>query len=113
MLIRPDNPEERTASGLLLPASVKERETVQSGRVMKTGPGHLIPNPEFSESETWDPDHEAGRYLPLQARSGDHALFLRAEAVEIRFREETYLIVPHAALLALVRPTHPEDLRAF
>ena len=113
VLIRPEDPAERTASGLYLPASVREKERVQGGRVVQTGPGHLIPNPEFSEAEAWDPDREAGRYIPLQARPGDYALFLRKEAIELEWEGQAYLIVPHGALLALARPTHPEDLPGF
>ena len=113
VLIRPEDPTERTASGLYLPASVKDKDRVRGGRVVQTGPGHLIPNPEFSETDTWDPDREAGRYIPLQARPGDYALFLRKEAIELEWKDEKYLIVPHSALLALARPTHPEDLDDF
>ena len=113
VLIRPEDPAERTVSGLYLPASVKDKDRVRGGRVVQTGPGHLIPNPEFSETDTWDPDREAGRYIPLQARPGDYALFLRKEAIELEWKDEKYLIVPHSALLALARPTHPEDLESF
>ncbi|MCH7975077.1 MAG: co-chaperone GroES [Bacteroidetes bacterium] len=110
VLIRPDDPTERTTSGLYLPPSVKEKDKVRGGRVVQTGPGHLIPNPEYSENDSWDPSREAVRYLPLQARPGDFALFLRKEAIELKWEEEAYLIVPHTAILALARPVHPEDL---
>ena len=104
VLIRPEAEAEQTATGLYLPASVKEKERVQGGHVVKTGPGHVIPNPEFSEAESWAPERDAVRYLPLQARPGDYALFLRKEAVEIAYGGDPYLILPHHALLALVRP---------
>ena len=110
VLIRPDDPTERTTSGLYLPPSVKEKDKVRGGRVVQTGPGHLIPNPEYSENDSWDPSREAVRYLPLRARAGDFALFLRKEAIELKWEEEAYLIVPHTAILALARPVHPEDL---
>lgn len=112
VLIRPEDPAEQTASGLYLPASVAEKERVQGGTVIKTGPGHIIPNPEYSETESWAPEREAVRYLPLQAQAGDYALFLRKESVELEYSGETYLIVPHRAILALVRPEIelPDDL---
>ena len=109
VLVRPDDGEERTASGLYLPAGVRSKERVRSGRIVKTGPGHLVPNPDYSDSEPWAADREAVRYLPLQARAGDFALFLSKEAVEIEYGGQPFLIVPHGALLALVRPRHPED----
>ena len=43
------------------------------------------------------------RYIPVQAEVGDYALFLRKDAVEIRYQEETFLIVPQAAILLLIR----------
>jgi co-chaperonin GroES (HSP10) len=110
VLIRPDTADERTSSGLYLPAGVASKERVQGGRIVKTGPGHVVPNPEYSEGEPWGAAREAVRYLPLQARAGDHALFLRKEAIEIEYAGSPYLIVPSGALLALVRPQHPEDL---
>lgn len=109
VLIRPEDPAERTASGLYLPASVREREKVQGGRVVRTGPGHLIPNPEYSEAEPWAPERPVVRYLPLQAQPGDFALFLRKEAIEIEYEEQSYLIVPHSSILALVRAEPPDE----
>lgn len=108
VLIAPDEDEKQTKAGLYLPASVAEKERIGSGRVVKVGPGHLIPNPEYSEGESWAGNREAVRYLPLQARPNDFAFFLRKESVEMTFEEKEYLIVPHSAILALVR-THPED----
>ena len=44
-----------------------------------------------------------GKFVPMQARTGDYALFFRKAAVEITFENEVYLVVPQNALLALVR----------
>lgn len=103
VLIQPDTGEDRTDSGLVLPASVSEQEGVENGRVVKTGPGYLTQNPEYSESETWKESATPVRYLPLQAEPGDHAFFVRNEAVDLRYDGTNYLIVPHNAILALVR----------
>jgi len=43
------------------------------------------------------------RYLPMQARVGDYALFFRKAAVEITVENDRFLVVPQAAILALVR----------
>ena len=104
VLIEPQDGERQTASGLLLPATVTERDKVHSGRVIRVGPGYLMPNPEYSEGEPWTEPKEVVRYLPLQAQPGDYAFFLRKEAIEITYQSRTYLIVPHGAILALVRP---------
>lgn len=109
VLIAPDDDEKQTKAGLYLPASVAEKERIGSGRVIKVGPGHLIPNPEYSEGEPWARDREAVRYLPLQAQPNDFAFFLRKESIELTFEEKEYLIVPHGAIVALVRPGEPPD----
>lgn len=109
ILIRPEEDQQQTATGLYLPASVAERERVRSGRVVQVGPGYVIPNPEYSDSEPWAPKREAARYLPLQAQVGDYAFFLRKEAIELTFEETAYVIVPHQAILALVREAAPPE----
>jgi co-chaperonin GroES (HSP10) len=103
VLIRPQTSEEQTETGLVLPASVSEQEDVQNGRVVKTGPGYLTQNPEYSETESWKESTTPVRYLPLQANPGDHAFFLRNEAIDLRYEGTQYMIVPHSAILALVR----------
>lgn len=109
VLIEPDEGEKLTASGLVLPASVTEQEKVRAGRIVKVGPGYLMPNPEYSEGEPWQQSRTAVRYLPLQATPGDVAFFLFKESTELRYEDRTYLIIPHAAILALVRTT-PDDV---
>jgi chaperonin GroES len=109
LLVDPEEGERETASGLVLPATVAERDKVRGGRVVRVGPGYVIPNPEFSESETWAPSRDSVRYLPLQARPGDFAFFLRKEAIELTFQDHNYLIVSHSAILAIIRE-EPEDL---
>lgn len=103
VLIAPEDGERRTHAGLVLPASVAEKEKVRGGRVVSIGPGYVTPNPEFSETETWSQHRDAVRYLPLQARPGDYAFFLRKEAIEIEFEGDSFLILPHGAILALHR----------
>lgn len=103
VLIEPQTGEDRTDTGLVLPASVSDQEGVESGRVVQTGPGYLTQNPEYSESESWKESTTPVRYLPLQAEPGDHAFFVPTEAVDLRYDGTNYLIVPHNAILALVR----------
>jgi co-chaperonin GroES (HSP10) len=74
VLIRISKPDERTASGLYLPPGVHEKEKVQQGYVIKTGPGYAIPLPV--ENEPWKNEDEQVKYVPLQAKEGDLAIFL-------------------------------------
>lgn len=105
VLIRPSKPNERTESGLYLPAGVQEKEKVQQGYVIKTGPGYAIPLPV--ESEPWKGEEEQVKYVPLQTREGDLAIFLVNAATEVLYEGEKYFIVPQSAILMLERE---EDL---
>jgi co-chaperonin GroES (HSP10) len=105
VLIRPTTPHERTESGLYLPPGVQEKEKVQQGYVIKIGPGYAIPLPP--EDEPWKGQEDQVKYVPLQAREGDLALFLLSGATEIMYQDEKYFIVPQSALLMLERD---EDL---
>ena len=100
VLIKPRDLHTHTRSGLVLPASVKEKEEIQSGYILKTGPGYPIPNTDFEES--WK-GAEDTKYIGMQANEGDLAIFLKSRAFEIEFENEKYLIVPHAAILLLIR----------
>lgn len=105
VLIQPQAFNDRTKSGLYLPQTVAEKEPIQSGLVLQVGPGYAIPSME--EPESWKPEEERLRYIPLQAKEGDVALFQARNAFEVQYEGEKYLIIPHSAILMLVRE---EDL---
>ena len=103
VLIDPDEGTGKTSSGLYLPPTVKEKEKVLGGYVVKTGPGYPVPDPTISEEPWAAGQKKEVKYVPLQAAERDYAIFLKDAAVEIEFEEKKYLIVPHTAILALVR----------
>ena len=105
LLIKPRRPDERTSSGLYLPPGVQEKEKVQQGYVIKTGPGYAIP--VAFEDESWKGEEEKIKYVPLQAKEGDLAIFLVSAATEIMYEGDKYFIVPQSAILMLERE---EDL---
>lgn len=105
VLIKLTKPDERTASGLYLPPGVQEKEKVQQGYIIKTGPGYAIPMPV--DDEPWKQDDDQVKYVPLQAREGDLAIFLLSGATEVMYENERYFIVPQSAILMLERE---EDL---
>src|SRR6476620_5738348 len=101
VLIKLTRPDERTASGLYLPHGVQEKEKVQQGYVIKTGPGFVIPVPV--ENESWKGEEEQIKYVPLQAKQGDLAIFLMSGATEVMYEDDKYFIVPQSAILMLER----------
>ncbi|WP_109831338.1 co-chaperone GroES [Reichenbachiella versicolor] len=106
VLIKPEKDAGKTASGIYLPPGVKEKEKIQSGYIVKTGPGYVLPT-TTDEDDHWKPEEEKIKYIPLQAEEGDKAIFLLNNAYEIQYQDEKYFIVPQSAILMLERD---EDL---
>ncbi len=106
VLIKPKKHSDKTKSGLYLPPGVQEREKIQSGYIIKAGPGWPIPMP-VEDDQPWKDKEEQVKYIPLQAREGDLAIFLQKNAFEIQFEGEKYYIVSQSSILMLERE---EDL---
>ncbi len=102
ILVRPKKSSDQTKSGLFLPPGVQEKEKVQTGYVVKIGPGYPIPNPN-EDNEPWKEKEEPVKYIPLQAKEGDLAMFLQNGAVEVMYANEKYYIVPQSSILMLER----------
>jgi len=100
VLIKPKTSDGRTKTGLYLPPGVAEKDNIQSGYIVKAGPGYAIPSVEVEED--WKTNNDA-KYIPLQSKQGDLAVYLQKATFEIVFNNEKYLIVPHTAILLLIR----------
>jgi chaperonin GroES len=106
ILIKPKSPQDRTKTGLYLPPGVQENEKIYSGFVLKVGPGYPIP--AINEiDEPWKNKSDEVKYVPLQPKEGDLAIYLQKSGWEIEFNKEKYVIIPHSAILMLIRD---EDL---
>jgi co-chaperonin GroES (HSP10) len=102
LLIKPVSVS-KSRGGLFLPPGYKEKEEVRSGYVIKTGPGYPIPLPSDDIDEPWKKTDDKVKYIPLQAKVGDLAIFMQKGAVEIAFEGEKYFIVPQHSVLLLER----------
>lgn len=104
VLVKMEEGEERTNVGLYLPPTAVDNQAVQSGQIVATGPGLPLPAPDANADEPWrNTGSRETRFVPMQAKIGDYALFFRKAAVEITFEGDRFLVVPQAAILALVR----------
>lgn len=102
VLIKPKIQDDKTHSGLYLPQGVLEKEKIQSGYIIKAGPGYPIPIPA-DEDEMWKGNDEKIKYIPLQAEEGDKAIFIQKGAIEVIYDSEKYYIVPQSSILMLER----------
>jgi chaperonin GroES len=102
ILVKPKVPQSKTKSGLLLPPGVNENEKVQIGYVVKVGPGYPIPSVNDVD-EPWKNRSDEPKYVPLQPKEGDQAVYLQNSAIEVEFNKEKFVVVPHSAILLLLR----------
>ena len=103
VLVNPDDSREKTNFGLYLPQGIEEKEKVQGGFIVKTGPGYPLPDPMDGSDEPWGGSRKDAKYVPLQVEEGDYVLFLRKSAIEIEFETNRYLILPQSAILLIIR----------
>ena len=102
VLVKPKNQTGKTKTGLYLPPTVQESEQIHSGYIVKAGPGYPIP--AMSEyDEIWKEKKEDIKYVPLQTRIGDLVVYLNKSGWELEFNSEKYIIVPHSAILMIIR----------
>lgn len=85
VVVEPEEQEEMTSGGIVLPETAKEKP--QKGKVLATGPG--------------DRD-DAGKRVPLDVKEGDTVLFAKYSGTEIKLDGKKVLILRESDLLAIV-----------
>ena len=87
ILIKPKSPLDKTKSGLYLPPGVQAKEKIQAGYVLKVGPGYPIPAINDID-EPWKDKSDDVKYVPLQPKEGDMAIFMQNSGFEIEFIQQ-------------------------
>lgn len=77
--------EEKTASGIVLPDSAKEKP--QEGKVVAVGSGRVTEN---------------GEKIALEVKEGDHIIFSKFAGTEVKYEGKEYLILRENDILAVV-----------
>jgi chaperonin GroES len=103
VLIKPRKASNKSRGGLFLPPGYQEKEEVLAGYIVKCGPGYPVSLATEDPDEIWKKNSEPIRYIPLQVKMGDLALFLQKAAIEVIFNEEKYFIVPQSSILLIER----------
>jgi chaperonin GroES len=85
VLVKPMDPETRTASGLYLPESSKEKPI--QGTVVSTGPGKRLDN---------------GELATMQVRKGDTVVYSRYAGSEVEIKGVKHLIMRESELLGVI-----------
>lgn len=77
--------EEKTAFGIVLPDSAKEKP--QTGKVVAVGTGRVLDN---------------GTLAPLEVKVGDEIIFSKFSGTEVKYDGVEYLILRESEVLAIV-----------
>lgn len=85
VVVEPEEQEEMTSGGIVLPETAKEKP--QKGKVLAIGPG--------------DRDDD-GKRVPLDVKEGDKVLFAKYSGTEIKLEGKKVLILRESDLLAIV-----------
>ena len=86
VIVQPnDEDEQRTASGLVIPDTAKEKP--QTGTILAVGPGDL---------------NDDGDRIPVDVATGDTVVYSKYAGTELKYEGEEYLILASRDLLAIV-----------
>ena len=77
--------EEKTASGIVLPDSAKEKP--QEGKVVAVGSGRVL---------------DSGERVALEVSEGDNIIFSKYAGTEVKYQGSEYLILRESDILAVV-----------
>ncbi|MFB3132797.1 MAG: co-chaperone GroES [Rhodothermales bacterium] len=84
VVVRAEEPEEKTSSGLYIPDSAKEKP--QRGTVVSVGPGKV----------------ENGNKIEMTVKEGDTVLYGKYSGTEITLDSEEYLIMRESDILGII-----------
>jgi chaperonin GroES len=87
IVVRANEAEEKTASGLVIPDTAKEKP--QQGEVLAVGPGRRADN--------------TGELVPLDIKAGDTVVYSKYGGTEITIEGEDLLILSSRDVLAKVK----------
>ncbi|MBX3364656.1 MAG: co-chaperone GroES [Phycisphaeraceae bacterium] len=86
IIVRRDEPESRTSTGIYLPESSKDKP--KQGTVLSVGDGAL--------------NHDTGERIPLTIKAGDKVIFTSYAGTELKLNDEELLIMSEDEILAVI-----------
>ena len=87
VIVEPGEGEEKTASGIVIPDTAKEKP--QEGKVLAVGPGR----------------YEEGKLIPLEVKAGDTVIYSKYGGTEVKVGGKDLLILSERDILAKRKPS--------
>ena len=85
VVVKPEAAEEKTASGIILPDTAKEKP--QEGKVVAVGPGKIS---------------DSGNAMKMTVKVGDKVLYGKYSGTEVTVGNEEYLIMKENDIFAIL-----------
>jgi len=85
VVVRRVESEERTAGGIIIPDTAKEKP--QEGEIIAVGPGGR---------------DETGKLVPLDVKAGDRILFGKWSGTEVKIDGQDYLIMKESDVMGVI-----------
>jgi len=85
VLVRRIEQEEKTAGGIIIPDTAKEKP--MEGEVISVGSGTRL---------------EDGKVIPLDVKAGDRILFGKWSGTEVKFDGQEYLVMKESDIMGIV-----------
>ncbi len=85
MIVKPAPAEEKTAGGIIIPDTAKEKPI--EGEVIAIGSGTRL---------------EDGKVIPLDVKVGDRILFGKWSGTEVKFSGNEYLVMKESDIMGVV-----------
>ena len=85
VIVKRTEAEEKTAGGIVLPDSAKDKP--RQGTVISVGPGKIMDN---------------GEVRPLEVKKGDEILFGSYAGTEVKMGTEEYMVLSESEILAVI-----------
>ena len=86
VVIQVSEGEQKTASGIVLPDTAKEKP--QEGEIIEVGTGKMVEN---------------GQRVALDVKVGDQIIFSKYAGTEVKYDGQEYLIVSERDILAVIQ----------
>lgn len=85
LVVKPYEPEEKSAGGIFLPDTAKEKPT--RGEVIAVGPGKML---------------KGGKRAEMSVKKGDRVLFSRYSGTDVKLDGVEYKIITESDILAVI-----------
>ena len=86
IVVKANEAEQKTASGLVIPDTAKEKP--QEGKVIAVGPGRF--------------DEDGEKRIPMDIKTGDTVVFSKYGGTEVSYDGKDYLLLSARDVLAIV-----------